>query len=577
MRIVGVTPATGKNPGTQAYRLALRSVLIAVICGLIQSCAGTVRTVSGTEAAPAPTLAADDLALFERMQAEYALQAGNGAQAADRLAKAAVLSDDPKLSLSALRAALNAGRATAAQALLARWRQLQPDAPALTAYAAAVALAGGDSSGAHAAADALGNAAEGRRRLAEALRWLPSLERVLPFVETRVERGGDAEAWMHWAAFARDRRAPETAMRLAAIAVQRFPTDARVHAFRAALLRERDPAAAVADLERALELDPASTPVRMSLAHALDAAGNAARASSIVAGIRSASDESVNAAIAYAARAAQPELLRAGYRQLQALPGPHPPQRLILLGNVAEMVGAAAEAERWYRQVPVGPQYPQAQLRVAALRYSAGDAAAALSLLAQLRAGGLPGRDALVRSYLLEAEIRQRSEGIDAALRVHDAGLHMLADDAELMYARALLFAEAGRFEEMERDLRRMIDLDPSDADALNALGYTLVDRNLRLDEAAQLLARAERLAADSPALLDSLGWLAYRRGDLDTALTKLRAAHALLEDAEVAAHLGEVLWQKGEHEQAKAVWESARKLDPEHRVLRETMRRFQP
>jgi len=216
-------------------------------------------------------------------------------------------------------------------------------------------------------------------------------------------------------------------------------------------------------------------------------------------------------------------------------------------------------------------------LRVAALRYSAGDAAAALALLLELRDGGLPGRDALIRSYLLEAEIRQRVEGVDAAVRVHDAGLHMLPDDGELMYARALLLAEAGRFDEMELDLRRMIDLDPSDADALNALGYTLVDRNVRLDEAAQLLARAQQISADSPALLDSLGWLAYRRGDLDTALTKLRAAHALLKDAEVAAHLGEVLWQKGEREEARSVWEAARKREPEHRALRETLRRFLP
>ncbi len=575
MRIVGATPVMGKNPGTQAYPVAWFPGLIVVICGLFSACAVGPRAVREHE--PAPSLAAGDLALLERVQAEYAAQGGRRDEAAERLAKAAVLSDDPKLSLSALRAALGANRLTAAQALLARWRQLEPDAAALNAYVAALALASGDSAGAHIAADALGSDADARRRLAEALRWLGSLERVLPFVEARVERDAAPEAWMHWAAFARDRRAPETAMRLADLAILRFPADARVFTFRAALLRERNPIGAVTDLERALELDPASVLVRMSLAHALDATGNAARASMVVADIRPASDESVTAAIAYAARASAPELLLHSYRQLEALPAPRSPQRLMLLGNVAEMVELTAEAERWYLRVPSGPQYPAAQLRVAALRYSAGDAAAALALLLELRDGGLPGRDALIRSYLLEAEIRQRVEGVDAAVRVHDAGLHMLPDDGELMYARALLLAEAGRFDEMELDLRRMIDLDPSDADALNALGYTLVDRNVRLDEAAQLLARAQQISADSPALLDSLGWLAYRRGDLDTALTKLRAAHALLKDAEVAAHLGEVLWQKGEHEEARSVWEAARKREPEHRALRETLRRFLP
>ncbi len=153
----------------------------------------------------------------------------------------------------------------------------------------------------------------------------------------------------------------------------------------------------------------------------------------------------------------------------------------------------------------------------------------------------------------------------------------MLPDDGELMYSRAMVLAEAGRFEDMERDLRRLIELDPTDSDALNALGYTLVDRSQRLDEAEALLARAQKLTPDSPALLDSLGWLAYRRGDLDAALSRLRAAHAVLDDPEVAAHLGEVLWQRGDTESAIKIWKAAREAAPEHQTLRATMKRFLP
>jgi tetratricopeptide (TPR) repeat protein len=575
MRIVDVGPVRGKNGWAQAYRAALQAGLIGVIPWLLVACAAIPEPAPPRE--PSPAMTAEDLALVERMQAEYALQGGDRDAAAERLAKAAMLSDDPDQSLSALRAALYAGRRSAAQVLYARWCELAPDAPALSAYAAALALAGGDSATAQSAADALGSGDVARRRLAEALRWVRPAERVLPFVELRVASSNAIEDWIHWAAFARDRRAPEVAMRLADLAVQRFPNDARGYTLRAALVRERQPAAAVGDLEWALALDPASSTIRLSLAHAYDAAGEAAKAAEVVAGIAPATDASVSAEIAYAARADDTAVLDRAYRHLQDLPEPRAPQRLILLGQVAELVGRAIEAERWYAAVPKGTQYPAARLRLASLQFARSEGAAALETLTQLRATGLLEREDLVRSYLLEGEIRQKTDDAEAALAVFEAGLRMLPDDGELMYAQALMLAEAGRLDAMERELRRMIELDPGDADALNALGYTLVDQNRDLDEAAALLARAETLTPDSAALLDSLGWLAYRRGDLDAALAKLRAAHAKLDDPEVAAHLGEVLWQKGDREEAQRIWAEALKREPGHRTLVETMRRLQP
>ena len=559
----------------QAYRAGLRIGLIGVISAILAACASAPAPKGGPE--PAPSLGADDLALAERVQAEYALQGGDRDAAAERLAKAAMLSDDPNQSLSALRAALYAGNRTRAQALFARWRGLAPDAPARDAYAAALALAGGDTAAATRAADALGQGDVARRRLAEALRWVRPPERVLPFVELRVAGSDAIEDWIHWAAFARDRRAPEVAMRLADLAVLRFPDDARGYTLRAALLREREPAAAVDDLARALVLDPASSTIRLSLAHAYDAAGESARAAEVVAGIVPATDASVSAEIAYAARSEDAAALGRAYRHLQDLPEPRPAQRLMLLGNVAELLERTDEAERWYAAVSKGEHYSAARLRLATLQYARGDAATALATVTALRATGLLDHDGLVRSYLLEGEMRQQAEGAAAALAVFEAGLRMLPDDGELMYARALMYAEAGRDADMERELRRMIELDPNDADALNALGYTLVDQARDLDEAAALLARAEKLTPDSAALLDSLGWLAYRRGDLDAALVKLRAAHAKLDDAEVAAHLGEVLWQKGERNEAQRIWSDALKREPGHRVLVETMRRLQP
>jgi tetratricopeptide (TPR) repeat protein len=575
MRIVGAGASVGKNERTQAYLARWRTGLIGVILALLAGCASAPLPRMAPE--PAPTLMAEDLALIERMQAEYALQGGDREAAAERLAKAAMLSDDADRSLSALRAALYAGNRRAAHVLFARWRGLAPEAPALQAYAAALALAEGDTAAAQSAADALGRGEVARRRLAEALRWIQPAERVLPFVELRVTISPDIEEWIHWSAFARDRRAPEVAMRLADLAVQRFPDDARGYSLRAALVRERDPAAAVVDLERALAIDPTSPAIRLSLAHAYDAAGESGRAAAVAAGITPASDASVSAEIAYAARANDNAVLAVAYRHLVDLPAPRSPQRLMLLGHVAELVARVADAERWYAAVPKGAQYAAAQLRLATLQFSRGDAVATIATVMALRGTGLLEREHLVRSYLLEGEVRQKTEGAVAALQVFEAGLRMLPDDGDLMYARALMYAEAGRDDDMERELRRMIELDPNDGDALNALGYTLVDHGRSLDEAAALLARAEKIAPDSAALLDSLGWLAYRRGDLDAALEQLRAAHARLDDPEIAAHLGEVLWQKGARDEARRIWAEALTREPDHRTVVETMRRLQP
>jgi Flp pilus assembly protein TadD len=120
-----------------------------------------------------------------------------------------------------------------------------------------------------------------------------------------------------------------------------------------------------------------------------------------------------------------------------------------------------------------------------------------------------------------------------------------------------------------------VIALKPDDAEALNALGYTLADRTDRRNEALDLIERAIRLKPDEPAILDSLGWVRYRMGDLDASLTELRRAFDKQADAEIAAHLGEVLWVKGDRDEARRIWEQGRKNDAKNKALIETIRRL--
>ncbi|MCB1798279.1 MAG: tetratricopeptide repeat protein, partial [Gammaproteobacteria bacterium] len=149
-------------------------------------------------------------------------------------------------------------------------------------------------------------------------------------------------------------------------------------------------------------------------------------------------------------------------------------------------------------------------------------------------------------------------------------------EDHDLRYNRALYIVELGDFEGMERDLRRLLDEDPDHADALNALGYTLADRNERLDEAFALVSRALKLRPDSPAVLDSMGWVLYRQGDLEQAAVYLRRALDLSQDDEIAAHLGEVLWVSGKQADARTVWRQALGHAPDSDKIRAVVERLQ-
>ncbi|AMP74673.1 tetratricopeptide repeat protein [Ralstonia solanacearum] len=161
-----------------------------------------------------------------------------------------------------------------------------------------------------------------------------------------------------------------------------------------------------------------------------------------------------------------------------------------------------------------------------------------------------------------------------ARARVNDL-LRNDPDSVEYTYQLAMLEEHDGHYDNMETLLRKVIDLRPGQAIGYNALGYSLADRNTRLQEAQELLEKAVSLAPDDPYIADSLGWVKYRRGDLPAATDILRKAWAAAPQAEIGAHLGEVLWQSGKQDDARKVWTDAAKLDINDATLRETLRRF--
>ncbi|MNK99306.1 bacteriophage N4 receptor, outer membrane subunit [compost metagenome] len=127
----------------------------------------------------------------------------------------------------------------------------------------------------------------------------------------------------------------------------------------------------------------------------------------------------------------------------------------------------------------------------------------------------------------------------------------------------------------MERGLRKVIAMQPEQKQGYNALGYSLADRNERLAEARKLLERASELGPDDPYIMDSLGWVKYRQGELQPAAELLRNAYSKAPEAEIGAHLGEVLWQLGQHDEARRTWTEAAKAEPENQTLIDTLRRY--
>jgi Flp pilus assembly protein TadD len=150
-------------------------------------------------------------------------------------------------------------------------------------------------------------------------------------------------------------------------------------------------------------------------------------------------------------------------------------------------------------------------------------------------------------------------------------------DQPELMYDYALTAEKVDRFDVLESNLVRLIELRPDHAHAYNALGYSLADRNIRLPEARKLIEKALELAPNDYFIIDSMGWVLYRMGDLKGAVEQLRRAWQGRPDGEIGAHLGEVLWELGEREEARRIWQEALKASPENESLQKTLKRFNP
>jgi len=242
------------------------------------------------------------------------------------------------------------------------------------------------------------------------------------------------------------------------------------------------------------------------------------------------------------------------------------------LAQIAEEKGKLDEALGLYAKVESGDQMIQARMRSAQILAGQGKLDEARKLLSEASTGS---EEQSIQFAIAEAALLRKAKQPQAAFDLLDARLETQPDNAELLYETALLAERLDQLEIMERRLRRVIELQPEHGQAYNALGYSFADRGIRLPEARELIDKALALMPNDTFILDSLGWVQYRQGDLAGALATLERAYGMRDDPEIGAHLGEVLWAIGRKDDAQKLLRAAQKKHPDNEPLADAVKKF--
>ncbi|HDK38351.1 MAG TPA: tetratricopeptide repeat protein, partial [Thiolapillus brandeum] len=242
------------------------------------------------------------------------------------------------------------------------------------------------------------------------------------------------------------------------------------------------------------------------------------------------------------------------------------------LGQLEELRGNLKQATENYRHVKSGHLKSDAKIRTAILTGKLGNTDEAHELFNALR---LTDPDRAIQIYITEAELLKDLHKPESALKIYNQAINTYPQEADLYYARGILAADLGKIKLAEQDFKAALAIKPDDADALNALGYTLADQTNRYSEALAYIKKALELDPDNAAILDSMGWVLFRMKEYSQALEYLRKAADYAVDPEIYAHLGEALWATGAKDEARKVLDKAMAKFPDHRKLKDAIERL--
>lgn len=329
-----------------------------------------------------------------------------------------------------------------------------------------------------------------------------------------------------------------------------------------------------ASIETLVKKDPKADDIRLAYAKLLLESNEREAARTQLQKILKHTPDEADALFALAVMAINDKDYDTAQRNLKPLlDGERSEDAAFQLGRLYELQGDYATALQYYGRVDHGGQVIEAVMHQSAMLAKLGHLDAARQQLESLR-DNFP--QFAPRFTLAEAELLLDAQKYDDALDVLDAALKDRPDDADLLYSRSLVYERMNKIDDAEKDLRTVIANQPNDPRSLNALGYMLAVHTKRLDEAHDLVGKALSLDPDDASIIDSMGWVEYKRGNTDLASQLLKRAFASFPDPEVAAHLGEVLWTQGHKDQARDVWNHALSASPNHPVLTETMQRLE-
>ncbi|MFZ2753672.1 MAG: tetratricopeptide repeat protein [Lysobacteraceae bacterium] len=529
--------------------------------------------LAGVAPAAPPAAPAPD-PLTPAMAAEYALQAGKLDEAARWYLDAAKAADgDAVLAERATRIALLAKQDANAAEALKLWRARAKRSPSMRNAEATLALRRKDERTARRELQALMRSGEkdGWRYALVALdagsgdpkltgRLLGQLIDSIP---------DQLEAWLAFGEFSQQLQRNDLAEKIVARVVVKFPDEPAVALLHASQLREAGKTDEARKVLGGLgEPSLLSPELGFAVANEYSEMGDNVQAAAVLAR-GPQSDRSYILRAAYLAQAEDKLGVAKVYDELKRDSAAPDPGRRLLLGQIAEFIERHEEALEWYAGVPGGPQRWQARLRSSTVLHKLKRADEAFARLRELQADGDADEETRRDAYLLEAELRKDDSNLDGELDTYARALAAFPDEKQLLYARALMWERRDDIPRAEADFRKILAVDAEDVNALNALGYTLADRTDRHQEALELIARAIAAQPDSAAIIDSYGWVLYRLGRKEEALTELRRAFTKQKDAEIAAHLAEVLWVLGQKDESRKYFEESRKIDPENRSLK--------
>ena len=557
-------------------------MLVAVLA--FASCASPPENRAATDASlREPTVLSGEL-LYEVIVGEISAQRGNTEESVSALLRAAEMARDHRLAARATQLAVKAGKLEEARAAATIWIELDPDETRANDALIRILLGLGRSEEAIERLEEIIRKAGQEvgpvyRRIAQMLGYPDVGDGLTLYDRLLRHHPNQFEAQLGRADVARRHKAPEVAMLAIEEALKLSPGNERAAKIKMELLiadNDLQGLSAFADLF--LTTYPGATAFRLQYGQHLVDLGELARALEHLLRVVDEQPENAEALFTTALVSAELDGYAAAVGYLERFVALQPTSNSdiarLYLAELETKLGHYQRAEKWYHSLTGEKHRLQVQLGLAKILSEQQGVDSAIEFLQ----GVEPESEDQYEELILAGEALLREAGrLAEAKEMLDRAMDEQPENPRFLYQRGLITATMGRLEEHEQDMRRLIQIEPDNPHAYNALGYTLADKTDRLDEALELISRALELRPDDPFILDSIGWVHFRLGNHEQAINYLQQAFELFPDAEIAAHLGEVNWVSGGRERAREIWGHAYEENPDSSVLKETMQRLDP